>query len=102
MTSARAQLAAVFPAAWEMHRNDYGRDVIRFIGGVFAGLAVLPSVHQILQHLIHYWQAAEARGPHPGHGAHRHQRLVRSRFKQVTSTSTSAATATRPSSSTAS
>ena len=38
---AGAVLAAVFPAAWEMHRNDYGRDVIAwFIGGVFAGLAV--------------------------------------------------------------
>ena len=54
---AGAVLAAVFPAAWEMHRNDYGRDVIAwFIGGVFAGLAVLLSVHQILQHLIHYRQ----------------------------------------------
>lgn len=50
-------LAAVFPAAYEMHRNEYERHVIAwFIGGVFAGLAVLLSVHQILQHLIYYRQ----------------------------------------------
>ena len=50
-------LAAVFPAAYEMHRTDYERHVIAwFIGGVFAGLAVLLAVHQILQHLIYYRQ----------------------------------------------
>ncbi len=40
-----------------MHQNEYERHVIAwFIGGVFAGLAVLLSVHQILQHLIYYRQ----------------------------------------------
>lgn len=40
-----------------MHRNHYERHVIAwFIGGVFAGLAVLLAVHQILQHLIYYRQ----------------------------------------------
>ena len=52
-----AVLAAVFPAAYEMHRNHYERHVIAwFVGGVFAGLAVLLAVHQILQHLIYYRQ----------------------------------------------
>jgi hypothetical protein len=50
-------VAAVFPAVYEMHRKKYERHVIAwFVGGVFAGLAVLLAVHQILQHLIHYRQ----------------------------------------------
>ena len=44
-----AVLAAVFPAAWEMHRAEYERHVIAwFVGAVFAGLAVSQSLLFVL------------------------------------------------------